>query len=85
MHRTRGGIYIVDKLTEFSIPNSKDQLYALKEVIEKVYMFKVYILFDACLFLYSPASLDFLYDSLELWITTLQYRRSPLLPKLIPV
>lgn len=31
MHRMRGGIYIVDKLTEFSIPNSKDQLYALKK------------------------------------------------------
>ncbi|RIA84572.1 hypothetical protein C1645_858971 [Glomus cerebriforme] len=40
MHRTNGGIYVVDKLTEFSIPNSKDQLYVLKEVIEKVYMFK---------------------------------------------
>ncbi|CAI2192534.1 18232_t:CDS:10, partial [Funneliformis geosporum] len=40
MHRTKGGIYVVDKLTEFSIPNSKDQLYVLKEVIEKVYMFK---------------------------------------------
>jgi len=40
MHRTNGGIHVVDKLTEFSIPNSKDQLYVLKEVIEKVYMFK---------------------------------------------
>jgi len=39
-HLTNGGIYVVDKLTEFSIPNSKDQLYVLKEVIEKVYMFK---------------------------------------------
>jgi len=37
------GIYVVDKLTEFSIPNSKDQLYVLREVIEKVYMFKVWI------------------------------------------
>ncbi|CAG8681914.1 5110_t:CDS:2, partial [Dentiscutata heterogama] len=34
------GLYIVDKITEFSIPNSKDQLHVLKEVIEKVYMFK---------------------------------------------
>ncbi|CAG8587431.1 3442_t:CDS:10 [Funneliformis caledonium] len=35
------GLYIVDKMTEFFIPNSKDQLHVLKEeVIEKVYMFK---------------------------------------------
>ncbi|CAI2178227.1 19387_t:CDS:2 [Funneliformis geosporum] len=34
-------IYVVDILTEFSNPNSKDQLYVLREVIEKVYMFKV--------------------------------------------
>ncbi|CAH1759454.1 1602_t:CDS:2, partial [Entrophospora sp. SA101] len=40
MHNIHGGLYIVDKLTEFCIPNSKDQLYALEEVIEKVYMFK---------------------------------------------
>ncbi|CAH1761852.1 13162_t:CDS:10 [Entrophospora sp. SA101] len=40
MHNTRGGLYIVDKLTEFSIPNSKDQLYVLEEVIEKIYMLK---------------------------------------------
>ncbi|CAI2178050.1 3998_t:CDS:2, partial [Funneliformis geosporum] len=33
-------IYVVDILTEFSNPNSKDQLYVLREVIEKVYMFK---------------------------------------------
>ncbi|KAF0397928.1 hypothetical protein F8M41_009895 [Gigaspora margarita] len=39
MHQ-KMGIYVVDKLTEFSIPNSKDQLYVLREVIEKVYMFK---------------------------------------------
>ncbi|CAG8642875.1 73_t:CDS:10, partial [Paraglomus brasilianum] len=39
MHQNMG-IYVVDKLTEFSIPNSKDQLYVLREVIEKVYMFK---------------------------------------------
>ncbi|CAJ0627188.1 13315_t:CDS:10 [Entrophospora sp. SA101] len=34
-------LYIVDKLTEFCIPNSKNQLYALEEVIEKVYMLKI--------------------------------------------
>ncbi|CAG8696458.1 1860_t:CDS:10, partial [Ambispora leptoticha] len=39
MHQNMG-IYVVDKLTEFSIPNSKDQLYVLREVIEKVYMYK---------------------------------------------
>ena len=46
MHRTNEGIYLVDKLMEFSIPNSKDQMYVLKEVIEKGYMFKVW--FDVC-------------------------------------
>jgi hypothetical protein len=34
------GLYIVDKMTEFFISNSKDQLHVLKEVIENVYMFK---------------------------------------------
>ncbi|RIA84585.1 hypothetical protein C1645_832040 [Glomus cerebriforme] len=37
MHRTNG---VVDILTEFSIPNTKDQLYVSKEVIENVYSFK---------------------------------------------
>ncbi|CAJ0889043.1 5338_t:CDS:10 [Entrophospora sp. SA101] len=41
MHNIHGGLYIVDKLTEFCIPNSKNQLYALEEVIEKVYMLKI--------------------------------------------
>ncbi|CAG8615431.1 8372_t:CDS:10 [Diversispora eburnea] len=40
MHRTNEGLYVVDTLTEFSIPNTKDQLYILKEVIENVYFFK---------------------------------------------
>ncbi|CAG8708599.1 16278_t:CDS:10, partial [Dentiscutata erythropus] len=35
-----GIVVYTDKITEFSIPNSKDQLHVLKEVIEKVYMFK---------------------------------------------
>ncbi|CAG8601202.1 5637_t:CDS:10 [Diversispora eburnea] len=48
MHITSGGLYIVDKLTEFCIPNSKDQLYTMEEIIEKVYMFKSRIM-DYCL------------------------------------
>ncbi|CAG8659544.1 23937_t:CDS:10 [Cetraspora pellucida] len=40
MHRANGGLHIVDVLTEFSIPSTKDQLYVLKEVIENVYLFK---------------------------------------------
>lgn len=40
MHRTNGGLHVVDVLTEFSIPSTKDQLYVLKEVIENVYLFK---------------------------------------------
>ncbi|CAG8819426.1 3479_t:CDS:2, partial [Dentiscutata erythropus] len=40
MHRTSEGLYVVDTLTEFNIPNTKDQLYILKEVIENVYLFK---------------------------------------------
>ena len=41
MYRTNGGLHVVDVLTEFSIPNTKDQLYVLKEVVENVYSFKV--------------------------------------------
>ncbi|CAG8455472.1 11467_t:CDS:10 [Ambispora leptoticha] len=40
MHRTSEDLYVVDALTEFNIPNTKDQLYILKEVIEHVYLFK---------------------------------------------
>ncbi|CAG8788328.1 23699_t:CDS:2 [Gigaspora margarita] len=40
MHRTNGGLHVVDVLTEFSIPSTKDQLYVLKEIIENVYLFK---------------------------------------------
>ena len=50
MHRTSEGLYVADTLTEFNIPNTKDQLYILKEVIEKVYLFKVYILIAFILF-----------------------------------
>ena len=47
MHNTCGGLYVVDRLMEFSIPDSIDQLYILEEVVEKVYMFKVLNDFDA--------------------------------------
>ncbi|CAG8680869.1 9543_t:CDS:10, partial [Funneliformis caledonium] len=40
MHQINGGLHVVDVLTEFSIPSTKDQLYVLKEVIENVYLFK---------------------------------------------
>ncbi|CAG8606641.1 14_t:CDS:2, partial [Funneliformis mosseae] len=40
MHQTNGGLHVVDVLTEFSIPSTKDQLYVLKEIIENVYLFK---------------------------------------------
>jgi len=64
MHRTSEGLYVVDTLTEFNIPNTKDQLYILKKVIEKVYLFKVYILIafslDAFCFLHIHASTLFL-------------------------
>ncbi|CAB4433561.1 unnamed protein product [Rhizophagus irregularis] len=50
MHRTNGGLHVVDVLTEFSIPSTKDQLYVLKEVIESVYLFKSQIIEDCSLY-----------------------------------
>lgn len=47
MHNTCEGLYVVNRLMEFSIPDSIDQLYILEKVIEKVYMFKVLNDFDA--------------------------------------
>ena len=75
MHNIHGGINIVDKLTEFCIPNSKDQLYVLEEVIEKVYMFKV-LDFDTaslmhlmhCFYILITSSLK--YNRAESWIIT---------------
>ena len=44
MHRYKGGLHIVDILTNFTIPDNKDQAYVLDEIIEKVYFFKVQVL-----------------------------------------
>ncbi|CAI2190949.1 2581_t:CDS:10, partial [Funneliformis geosporum] len=40
MHRAKGGLHIVDIITNFTIPDSKDQAYVISEIIEKVYFFK---------------------------------------------
>ncbi|CAI2163821.1 2702_t:CDS:10 [Funneliformis geosporum] len=40
MHRIPEGIYIVDILTQFSIPEIKIDFYMIKELIEKIYFFK---------------------------------------------
>ncbi|GBB99934.1 hypothetical protein RclHR1_03690007 [Rhizophagus clarus] len=40
MHNICGGLYVVDRLMEFSILDFKDQLYILEEVVKKVYIFK---------------------------------------------
>ncbi|CAG8665870.1 2569_t:CDS:2, partial [Ambispora leptoticha] len=40
MHRYKGGLHIVDILTNFTIPDNKDQAYVLDEIVEKVYFFK---------------------------------------------
>jgi len=40
MHRLKGGLHLVDVLTEFTIPESMDQAYVLEEIIKKVYFFK---------------------------------------------
>ncbi|RIA89552.1 hypothetical protein C1645_824665 [Glomus cerebriforme] len=40
MHRAKGGLHIVDIVTNFTIPDSKDQAYVISEIIEKVYFFK---------------------------------------------
>jgi hypothetical protein len=47
MHNTCEGLYVVDRLMEFFIPDSIDQLYILEEVVKKVYMFKILNDFDA--------------------------------------
>ncbi|CAG8796216.1 28742_t:CDS:2, partial [Gigaspora margarita] len=36
----KGGLHLVDVLTEFTIPESMDQAYVLEEIIKKVYFFK---------------------------------------------
>ncbi|CAG8583690.1 13209_t:CDS:2, partial [Funneliformis caledonium] len=40
MHRAKGGLHIVDIITNFTIPDNKDQVYVIDEIIEKVYFFK---------------------------------------------
>ncbi|CAG8559664.1 4412_t:CDS:2, partial [Paraglomus brasilianum] len=40
MHRSKGGLHIVDILTNFTVPDNKDQAYVLDEIVEKVYFFK---------------------------------------------
>ncbi|CAG8511652.1 7348_t:CDS:2, partial [Paraglomus occultum] len=40
MHRYKGGLHIVDILTNFTIPDNKDQTCVLDEIVEKVYSFK---------------------------------------------
>lgn len=40
MHRVKGGLHIVDILTNFMIPDNDDQSYVLGEIIEKAYFFK---------------------------------------------
>ncbi|CAG8692699.1 16288_t:CDS:2 [Funneliformis mosseae] len=37
MHRAKGGLHIVDIITNFTIPDNKDQVYVIDEIIEKVY------------------------------------------------
>ena len=44
MHRAKGGLHIVDIVTNFTIPDNKDQAYVIDEIIEKVYFFKVWVL-----------------------------------------
>ncbi|CAG8684958.1 318_t:CDS:10 [Funneliformis caledonium] len=40
MHHVPEGIYVVDILTRFSIPEIKSHFYMIKELIEKIYFFK---------------------------------------------
>nr|CAG8619539.1 12036_t:CDS:10 [Entrophospora candida] len=40
MHRIPEGIYIVDILMQFSIPEIKNDFYMIEELIEKIYFFK---------------------------------------------
>ncbi|PKB96670.1 hypothetical protein RhiirA5_404405 [Rhizophagus irregularis] len=40
MHHIKEGLHIVDTITNFTIPDNKDQLYVIDEVIEKVYFSK---------------------------------------------
>ncbi|CAG8680975.1 16168_t:CDS:10 [Funneliformis caledonium] len=44
MHRIPEGIYIVDILMQFSIPEIKNDFYMIKELIEKIYFFKIRIM-----------------------------------------
>ncbi|CAG8496574.1 2731_t:CDS:10 [Cetraspora pellucida] len=41
MHRVKGGLHVVDILSNFTIPDSKSQLYVLDEIVRKAYFFKV--------------------------------------------
>ncbi len=41
MHCVKGGLYVVDIITNFTIPDNKDQVYVIDEILEKVYFFKV--------------------------------------------
>ncbi|POG74009.1 hypothetical protein GLOIN_2v1476495 [Rhizophagus irregularis DAOM 181602=DAOM 197198] len=40
MHHIKEGLHIVGTVTNFTIPDNKDQLYVIDEVIEKVYFSK---------------------------------------------
>ncbi|CAG8482959.1 4062_t:CDS:10 [Acaulospora morrowiae] len=40
IHRVKGGLHVVDIITKFTIPDNKDQVYVIDEIIEKVYFFK---------------------------------------------
>ncbi|CAG8678895.1 6909_t:CDS:10, partial [Cetraspora pellucida] len=40
MHRVKGGLHITDILSNFTIPDSKSQLYVLDEIVRKAYFFK---------------------------------------------
>ncbi|CAG8672227.1 5984_t:CDS:2 [Funneliformis mosseae] len=44
MHRIPEGIYIIDILMQFSIPEIKNDFYMIKELIEKIYFFKIRIM-----------------------------------------
>ena len=41
MHCVKGGLYVVDIITNFTIPDNKDQVYVIDKILEKVYFFKV--------------------------------------------
>ncbi|CAG8579514.1 1120_t:CDS:10 [Ambispora gerdemannii] len=43
MHRSKGGLYIVDILTNFTIPENKDQAYVLDEIVEKSRVMDYYL------------------------------------------